>query len=120
MCFFEKNDLLMWVNIDGYNGRLLLRLQLDGEGGEYNDFFTIEQPVGGGKGTDVLFVIPFKTIRDLYYMKSNSGGPYKLCFDVADGDPRLMNVYVEKHCFSYFDFRKMEKLYRKYKTRYDK
>ena len=120
MCFIEKNDILMWVNVEGYEGRLMLRLQLDAEGRDYNDFFTIEQVVGGGKGTDVLFMLPFKTIRDLYYMKSNSGGPYKICMDVTDGDPRLQNILVEKHCFSYFDFRKMEKLYRKYKTRYDK
>lgn len=112
MCFFEKNDILMWVNLEGYEQRLMLRLQLDNRN-NYNDFLTIERAVGGAQGTEVLFLIPFKDIRDLYYMPSNSGGPYKICIDLPDGDPRLMNILVEKHCFNYFGFRKIVKLLRK-------
>ncbi len=112
MCFFEKNDILIWINLEGYEGRLMLRLQLDGKG-NYNDYLTIERGVGGTKGTEVLFILAFKYIRDLYYMPSNSGGPYKICIDLPDGDPRLMNILVEKHCFNYFAFRKIMKTYQK-------
>ena len=111
MCFIEKNDILFWVNVEGYEQRLMLRLQLNGEK-EYNDYLTIERAVGGTVGTDVLFVIPFKTINELSYTPSNVG-PYRICIDVQDGDPRLRDISVEKHCFSYFAFKKIMKLYQK-------
>lgn len=111
MCFFEKNDLLMWINVEGYEQRLMLRLQLNGMN-EYNDYLTIERAVGGAQGTEVLFVIPFRTIRELCYMP-NAGGSYTICIDVPEGDPRLKSITCEKHCFSYFGFRKILKLYQK-------
>ena len=114
MCLFEKHDLLIWVNMEGYERRLMFRLQTTPGGREYNDFFTIEKPAENGRGTDVLYTLPFKFIRDFYYMKPASDGPYKICIDI-ESDPRLKDIRVEKHCFSYLAFREMERTYLKHK-----
>lgn len=115
MCLFEKHDLLIWVNLEGYERRLMFRLQTTPDRREYNDFFTIEKPAEDGRGTDVLYTLPFKFIRDFYYMKPASDGPYKICIEGENDDPRLRNILVEKHCFSYFTFHDMERRYKKYK-----
>ena len=114
MCLFEKHDVLIWINMEGYAERLMFRLQTTLDRREYNDFFTIERPVSGGGYTDVICTLPFKFIRDFYYMKPASDGPYKICIDI-ESDPRLKDIRVEKHCFSYLAFREMERTYLKHK-----
>ena len=93
----------------------MFRLELTLDKKEYEDYFTIERVVEGGKGTETLFIIPFKTVRSLTYLKS-SDDVYTICLDVPDGDPRLKHIQVRRHCFNYFSFRKMVKLLEKSKA----
>ena len=111
MCWFEKVDIMMWVNLEGYEQRLMLRLQAPDKR-HYNDFFTIERPLGPGQKPEVLFTLPFSSISNISY-DATSSTVYTICFDMVGADSRLRNVQVPKHCFSYMDFRKMQKIYQK-------
>ena len=111
MCWFEKEDVLIWVNMEGYDKRLMLRLQ-SYDKRHYNDFFTIERPIAPGQKPEVLFTMPFGSISGLSYSATPDGN-YVICFDMVGGDDRLKNIKVEKHCFNYLSFRKMVKVHQK-------
>ena len=114
MCFFETNDILLWVNLDEYEQRLMLRLQLTPDRRRYNDHFTLERPLPNGQGAEVLYKLHFKDITDISYAPATTFDGYVLCFEVP-GVPRLREIKVAKHCFSYFRFKKMVKLWRQSK-----
>ena len=111
MCWFEKVDIMMWVNLEGHDQRLMLRLQ-SYDRKHYNDFFTIERPLGPGQTPEVLFKMPFSSISNMSY-EATSATVYTICFDMVGADDRLRDVKVPKHCFDYLGFRKMLKVYQK-------
>ena len=113
MCFIEKIDHLIWVNLDGFEQRLMLRLQLTPNRKGYNDYFTIERPLSGGAGAEVLYKLRFEDISDVSYQAEPSGD-YTICIEVPGAD-LLRDIHVVRHCFNYFGFRKMMKIYRKSK-----
>ena len=113
MCWFKKEDYLIWVNVDGYDQRLMLRLQTTADKRAYNDYFTIERPLRGGQGTEILFTLPFRTIMSISYLRATASEPYTICFEMVGGDPCLSEIKVEKHCFNYLGFKKMVKIHKK-------
>jgi len=115
MCF-AKRDLMMWINIEGFDQRLLLRMRATPDRHSYNDFFTIERPLGGGREPDTLFVVPFRHLSAMSYAKTGRGDGYTICLDMREGDPRLKQIFVATHCFDYFGFRKMLKEYQNHRN----
>ena len=110
MCFFEKNDFLFWINLDGYDQKLMLRLRKDFRGEGYNDYFTIERPLGSELGTETLFTLPFQEITNITY-KTKS--PYStISFEMVT-DSRFQDIKIARYCFNPWEFRRMIRVYRK-------
>lgn len=110
MCFFEKGDFFLWINLDGYDQKLTLRLPLTEDRRNYSDHFTVERSLGVGKGTEVLFTLPLGEISDVTYA---TGDPYCiLSFDTAD--ERFKAIRVDRHCFNLLSVKRMIKVVKKH------
>ena len=116
MCF-SKENLLIWINHEWFDGKVMLRLMTTPDGRRYNDYFTIERVIGGGTGTEVVFTIPFRDIKEMGYTTSSasSGEPCTISFDIDGGEECLREIKVDRHCFNYFTVRKMVRLVEKSK-----
>lgn len=110
MCFFEKNDFLFWINLDGFDQKLMLRLKKDFRGTGYNDYFTIERPLGSELGTETLFTLPFQEITNITYKTDD---PYcTVCFDMIS-ESRFQEVKIARYCFNIWEFKRMVKIFKK-------
>lgn len=116
MCWCEKVDLWMWINLDGFDQRLLLCLRLTADKKGYEDRFTIERPVEGGRGTEVLFTLPFDDISEISYIAPGLKEDCTVSIDMA-GDDRFKRIKVSRHCFNALEFRKMIRLHKKSKQK---
>ena len=117
MCFIEKNDYRFWINIEGYDQKLLLQLQRTPDNRGYNDFFSIDRPLGRGQGTERVFTLPFREVESISYTPSKDNAPYTIRIDAIGGDYRLKEIKIEKHCFNYFEFREVQKVFKKSKEK---
>ena len=117
MCSFEKRDLLLWINHEDFDGKVMLRLQATPDKRGYNDYFTVDRLVEGGKGAERLFTIPFREIMDIAYTTSSasSGECCTLFLDLIGGESSLREIKVDRHCFDYLAVRKMISVFRKSK-----
>ena len=111
MCF-KKVDCLIWIRFDGE--KMMLRLRAEGDGSQYNDFFTIERILPGGQGADVAYTLPFKEIADVTYNTSYAPDLCTISFDMGS-DVRFRDIEVDRHCFNLFLVRKMIKIWKKSK-----
>ena len=111
MCF-RKVDLLIWIRFE--EQKAMLRLRAEGDGREYNDFFTIERILPAGQGAEVLFTLPFREISDISYDTSYAKDLCMISFDMG-AEARFAEIKVDRHCFNLFVVRKMIKIYRKSK-----
>ena len=114
MCF-RNEDLLLWINLDGYEQKLMLRL-CSVEGREYNDYVTIERVLPAGQGAEVLYTVPFKEIADIV-CDTSGDGDCTISFDTDVGDGVLRRVRVARHCYSYFTVRKLLNAFKKSKKK---
>lgn len=110
MCFIEKNDFLFWINLDGFDQKLMLRLRKDFRGTGYNDYFTIERPLGTDRGTETLFTLPFQEITNITYTVANP--VCTISFDMVT-ESRFQDVKIDRYCFNSWEFKRMVKLYKK-------
>ena len=109
MCFLERGDFFIWINLEGDEQKSMLRLRLTEDGKTYRDHFTIEKPLAGGQ-TELLFTLPFREIADLTYA---TGDPYcTITFDMVGKPLRVLRV--ERHCFNLMAVRKMIKIMKKH------
>ena len=114
MCWFEKDDILFWVNMEEYDQRLMLRLRAP-DHRHYNNFFTIERPLAPGQNPEIIFTIPFDDVTDISYAPPTGDDRYTVCFDVIGGDYRLRDIKVQRHCFNFLEFKKMLRIFKKSK-----
>lgn len=112
MCW-SKEDLLIWVNMEKYDRKILFRLCTTPDKKAYNDYFTLEYPHGGSKGTEVLYTLPFNEIKSLSCNLVRGSDLYKLNLDLTDGDECLREITVPRHCFPYYTFKRMVKAHAK-------
>ena len=112
MCW-SKEDLLLWINMEKYDRRVMLRLRTTPDKKAYNEFFTIEYPHGGAKGAEVLYTLPFNKVKTISYESISGTNLYKINLDVVNGEEELQEITVERHCFNYFAFKKMMKTHAK-------
>ena len=117
MCCFEKRDLFIWITHEWFRDKTLLCLRLTPDGRDYNDFFTVERVVGGGMATEVIFTVPFETVREISYRtaSASSGERCALLFDLIVGEECLRDIPVDRHCFDLWTVRKLIKVFKKSK-----
>ena len=109
MCFFEKNDYLFWIELDGFDQKLMLRLRKNFRGTGYNDYFTIERPLGSTLGTETLFTLPFQEIVNITYQTKS---PYStISFDMLT-ENRFQEIKIARYCFNPWEFRRMIKVFK--------